>query len=246
MRSGLDVARDGTFTLASLAARGLLLIEPTVVPQRNGGVTGSVKGGAKSGSANRPEAHGQGARISFVITVCGLRSPVRAAVAGPRGSLPSRPRPRSLRLASPRYRPPRRRRRWLLRVLRAARTAPLSPPISARAHPAGRSPAPGCLLLAGAPAHPLSGRPIRRAPRASASGPDETAGSLPPARRIASYPHGPAPPRHPVARPRSRDTGRSRATSGAPVLHPVSRPSPARNGAPLPSRRPGLDSRRAC
>src|SRR5215207_7371236 len=245
MRSGLDAARDETLTLASLAARGLLLIEPTVVPQRNGGVTGSVTRG-EIRQREAPRGHGRGARISFVITVCGRRSPVRAAVAGPRGSLASKLRLRSLRRASPRYWPPGKRRRWLLRVLRAARTTPLSPPISARAHPAGRSPAPGCLLLAGAPAPPLSGRPIRRAPRASASGPGGSAGSLPPARRIASYPHGPAPPRHPVARPRSRDTGRSRATSGAPVLHPVSRPSPARNGAPLPSRRPGLDSRRAC
>jgi hypothetical protein len=39
MRPGLDVAGDKTLTLASLAVRGLLLIEAKVVPRRHGGVT---------------------------------------------------------------------------------------------------------------------------------------------------------------------------------------------------------------
>ncbi len=39
MRPGLDVARDEKLTLASFAARGLLLIEPKVVPRRHGDVT---------------------------------------------------------------------------------------------------------------------------------------------------------------------------------------------------------------
>ena len=36
---------DGSFTLASFAARGLLLIEPTIVLRRNGSVTVSVTEG---------------------------------------------------------------------------------------------------------------------------------------------------------------------------------------------------------
>jgi hypothetical protein len=45
MRPDLDVSRHETFTLASFAGRGLLLIEPTLVLRRHRGVTGSVTGG---------------------------------------------------------------------------------------------------------------------------------------------------------------------------------------------------------
>src|SRR5215211_2951648 len=45
MRPGLDVTCDETFTLASFAARGHLLIESTLVLRRHRGVTGSVTGG---------------------------------------------------------------------------------------------------------------------------------------------------------------------------------------------------------
>src|SRR5215204_501203 len=183
MRPGLDLSRDETFILASFAARGLLLIEPTLVLQRHRGVTGG-----EIRQRRPPRARTRGARISFVITVCGRWPQVRAAVAGPRGSFVSRPHLRSLRRASPGSGPPGKRHRWLLRVLRAARIPLLLPPISARAHPAGRSPAPGCWPLAGAPAPPLSVRPMRRAPRASAGGSGGTGGSLPPARRDALRP----------------------------------------------------------
>src|SRR5215218_3410332 len=166
MRPGLDVTCDETFTLASFAGRGLLLIEPTLVLRRHRGVTGSVTGGEVR-QRRPPRARTRGARISFVITVCGPWPQVRAADEGPSGSFASRPHLRSLRRASPRSGPPGKRHRWLLRVLRAARIPLLLPPISARAHPAGRSPALGCWPLAGAPAPHLSDRPIRRAPRAS-------------------------------------------------------------------------------
>jgi hypothetical protein len=62
-----------------------LLTDPTVVLRRQGGVMQSVKGDARSGSAKHPE-RARGARISFVATVSGRRSPVRAAVAGARGA----------------------------------------------------------------------------------------------------------------------------------------------------------------
>ena len=38
MRPGLDVSRGETFILASFAARGPLLIEPTLALRRHGGV----------------------------------------------------------------------------------------------------------------------------------------------------------------------------------------------------------------
>src|SRR5829696_5290397 len=202
MRPGLDLSRDETFILASFAARGLLLIEPTLVLQRHRGVTGG-----EIRQRRPPRARTRGARISFVITVCGRRPPARAAVEGPKESLPSELRLRSLRRASPRYWLPGNRRRELLRIHRAARATPRERPISATAHRAGRSPLIGSLPRAGAPASPLSGRPIRRAQRASSGGPGETGGSLPPAPRGALRPRGPASPRHPAAKPRSRDTG---------------------------------------
>src|SRR5215212_730655 len=147
IRPGLDVARDETLTLASFVSRGLLLIEPTILLRRNGGVTGSVTGG-EIRQREPPRARAREARTSFVIAFCGRRPLARAAVAGPRGNLEARPRLQSLRRASLRYWLPGRRRRGLLRVVRAARATSLSPPKCARAHPAGRSPAPGCLLLA--------------------------------------------------------------------------------------------------
>src|SRR5215211_7893189 len=244
MRPGLDVSRDETFTLASFAARGFLLIEPTLVLQRHRGVTGSVTGG-EIRQRRPPRARTRGARISFVITVCGRRPPARAAVEGPKESLPSERRLRSLRQSSPRYWPPANRHRELLRVHRAACATPREQPISATAHRAGRSPLPGSLPRVSTPAPPLSGRPIRRAQRASSGGPGETGGSLPPAPRGALHPRGPASHRHPLAKPSSPHTGRSPATSGAPVLHPLYLPTPARNGVPPAGHRLELDSRRA-
>src|SRR4051812_10217902 len=45
MWPGLDVEREGTLILASFDGHGLLLMEPTVAPRRNYGVTGSVTRG---------------------------------------------------------------------------------------------------------------------------------------------------------------------------------------------------------
>src|SRR5215218_2698422 len=129
----------------------LLFFEPTVMRQRNGGVTGSVTGG-EIRQREPPRVRARGARISSVITFCGRRSPVRAAVAEPKGSLHSGSRPRSLRRTSPRCGSPGKRCHELLRVPRAARAAPRERPISATAHRAGRSPPPGSWPLAGTPA----------------------------------------------------------------------------------------------
>jgi hypothetical protein len=119
--------------------------------QRNGGVTGSVTGG-EIRQREPPRVRARGARISSVITFCGRRSPVRAAVAEPKGSLHSGSRPRSLRRTSPRCGSPGKRCHELLRVPRAARAAPREWPISATAHRAGRSLPPGSWPLAGTPA----------------------------------------------------------------------------------------------
>jgi hypothetical protein len=64
MRPGPDVSRDGTFTLASFAARRLLLIEPTILLRRNGSVTVSVTEG-EIRQRESPRARTRGVRISY-------------------------------------------------------------------------------------------------------------------------------------------------------------------------------------